>query len=274
MLGTILIVRIVTLLIALGLAAYFDQKTGYIYDWITLPLIAIGLIIDICTFYWLDVLSILLVALVIYVVGYIAYYYGKIGGGDIKLFIGIHLTLPYLNGQLFILWVAIASSLLSVLCVSISYIVKLHGKVKLTSNLLSKKKWKIMQSLFFFLFFLALCIFVVTVEQFPALIYLTLPPMFFGCVVLVFEDEIKQYIYLKRKQISKLEEGDVLATEFCTKEFLRDAGLEKKTVLEKEDIAVIKKLGYKSVPIYYYLPRFGIYVFFGVVLTLVYFLAF
>lgn len=274
MLSTILIVRIVTLLIALGLAAYFDQKTGYIYDWITLPLIAIGLIIDICTFYWLDVLSILLVALVIYVVGYIAYYYGKIGGGDIKLFIGIHLTLPYLNGQLFILWVAIASSLLSVLCVSISYIVKLHGKVKLTSNLLSKKKWKIMQSLFFFLFFLALCIFVVTVEQFPALIYLTLPPMFFGCVVLVFEDEIKQYIYLKRKQISKLEEGDVLATEFCTKEFLRDAGLEKKTVLEKEDIAVIKKLGYKSVPIYYYLPRFGIYVFFGVVLTLVYFLAF
>jgi len=270
MFDTIFIIRIIMLLLACGLAAYHDNKTGYIYDWITLPLIALGLIINIFTFYWLDVLSILLIALVIYIFGYIAYYYGKIGGGDIKLFIGIHMILPYLGGQLFILWTIIASSLLSVLFVSISYIIKLYDKIKITKKLFEKKKKKILFSLFFFLFFLFLCFYAVSKEGLPSLVYLTIPPMFFGCIVLILEDEIKEHIYLRRKPISKLEEGDVLAIEFCNKELLKETGIEKRAVLEKDDIELLKKLKYKSIPIYDYLPRFGIYILLGVIFILIY----
>jgi hypothetical protein len=212
----------------------------------------------------------LLIALVIYIFGYIAYYYGKIGGGDIKLFIGIHMILPYLIGQLFILWVIIASSLLSVLFVSVTYIIKLYGKIKITTDLIKKKKWKIVQSIFFFVFFLALCLYAVSIEGLPSLVYLTIPPMFFGCIVMILEDEIKEYIYLRRKPISKLEEGDVLAIEFCNKELLKETGLEKRAVLEKEDIDLLKKLKYKSIPIYDYLPRFGIYILLGVISVLIY----
>lgn len=270
MFDTIFIIRVIFLLLACGLAAYYDNKTGYIYDWITLPLIAIGLLINLFTFYWLDVLSILLIALVIYIFGYIAYYYGKIGGGDIKLFIGIHLILPYLGGQLFILWAIIASSLLSVLFVSVSYIIKLYGKIKITKEIIKKKKWKILQSILFFIFFLVLCFYAVSREGLPSLVYLTIPPMFFGCIVLILEDEIKEHIYLRRKPISKLEEGDVLAIEFCNKELLKETGLEKRAVLEKEDIDLLRKLKYKSIPIYDYLPRFGIYILLGVISILIY----
>ena len=209
MFDIIFTIRVLFLLLAVGLAAYTDNKTGYIYDWISIPLIIIGVIINLFTFYWLDVLSILLIALVIYIFGYVAYYYGKIGGGDIKLFIGIHLILPYLGGQLFILWVIIASSLLSVLFVSVTYIIKLYGKIKITKVLINKKKWKIIQAILFFVFFLVLCFYAVLHEHIPAYIYLTIPPMFFGCIVMVLEDEIKEYIYLRRKPIAKLEEGDV-----------------------------------------------------------------
>jgi Flp pilus assembly protein protease CpaA len=270
MFDTIFIIRVIALLLAVGLAAYYDNKTGYIFDWISLPLIVIGLIINLFTFYWLDVLSILLIALAIYVFGYIAYYYGKIGGGDIKLFLGIHMILPYLGGQLFILWAIIASSLLSVLFVSVTYIIKLYGKIKITKELLEKKKGKIIQSLLFFVLFLALCFYAVAKEGLPEYLYLTIPPMFFGCIVMVLEDEVKEFIYLRRKPISKLEEGDVLAIEFCNKDLLKETGLEKRAVLEIEDIEKIKKLGYKSIPIYDYLPRFGIYILLGVVSILIY----
>jgi hypothetical protein len=232
-------------------------------------LIGLGLILNIFTYYYIDVLEICLIALTIYIVGYIAYYFGKIGGGDIKLFIGIHMVLPYFYNQVFILWVIIAASLLSVLFVSISYIIKLYSKIKLTNKFLKEKTWKIIKSLGLFILFTAFLIFSVVYGGLPAYVYLTLPPMFFGSVVMIFEEEVKKYIYLRKKPIDKLEEGDVLASEFATKELLDKIGLGKRTVLEKEDIEKIKLLKLTTLPIYDYLPRFGIYILFGVISVLV-----
>ena len=141
---------------------------------------------------------------------------------------------------------------------------------KITKKLFNQKKWKIVQSILFFVFFLVLCFYAVLHEHLPSYIYLTIPPMFFGCIVMILEDEIKEYIYLRRKPISKLEEGDVLAIEFCNKELLKETGLEKRAVLEKEDIDLLKKLKYKSIPIYDYLPRFGIYILLGAISVLIY----
>lgn len=266
----IFFIRVFIVLVACAIAAYTDHKTGYIFDWLTFPLMGIGLLLNVFSFYWLDVLSILLIALVIYIFGYMAYYYGKIGGGDIKLFLGIHLVLPYLNGQVFILWVIMASSLLSVLFVSVSYIFKLYNKIKITKDLLLERKWKILFSLFFLIFFSFLCYYVVKQDSFPWFVYLTIPAIFFGSVVLIFEKEVKEHIYLRRKPVLKLEEGDVLALEFCNKDFLKETGLEKRAIIEKEDIVLLKELKYKSVPIYDYLPRFGIYILLGAALVLGY----
>lgn len=270
MLDTIFIIRIVLLLLACALAAYFDNKTGYIYDWISLPLIAIGLIINVFTFPLKTLIPIVLIALGIYLFGYFAYYFGKIGGGDIKLFIGIHMILPYLYGQLFIVWVVIISSLLSVMFVSISYAFKLYGKIKINKTFWKKKMSKIFKSGVLFLLFLGFVIFATSIGDLPKIVYITIPPLLFGSVVIIFEDEIKKYIYLRQKPVSKLEEGDVLASEFATKEFLKKIGLEKRTVLEKEDIKRIKLLKLKTLPIFDNLPRFGIYILLGAIFVLIY----
>ncbi len=267
---TIFVIRILLILIAVGLAAYYDQKTGYIYDWISLPLIGLGLIINVFTYYFVDVLEICVIALIIYVFGYIAYYYGKIGGGDIKLFIGIHMMLPFFYGQLFIIWAIIASSLLSVLFVSISYIIRLYDKIKLTNKFWKSKRWLIAKSLGLFLIFAAFVVVAVVVGNMPQIIYITIPPMFFGSFIMIFEDEIKKYIYLRKKPTAKLEEGDVFASEFATKELKAKLELGKRTVLEKEDIDRIKKLKISAIPIFDYLPRFGIYILLGVACVLLF----
>ncbi len=270
MFETIFVIRIILLLVAVALAAYTDYKTGYIYDWISLPLIAIGLIINIFTYPFKTLIPIILIAVGIYLFGYFAYYFGKIGGGDIKLFIGIHLILPYLNNQLFIFWVIIVSSLLSVMFVSISYAIKLNKKIKINKRLLKKKKSKIFKSMILFLVFLVFVIFATSTGDMPTIVYITIPPMFFGSIIIIFEDEIKRHIYLKQKPISKLEEGDVFASEFAKKELITKLKLGKRTVLEKEDILRAKSLKLKALPIFDNLPRFGIYILFGVLCVLIF----
>ena len=179
------------------------------------------------------------------------------------MFIGIHMILPYLNNQLIIFWVIIASSLLSVMFVSISYAFKLNKKIKINKVLLKKKKSKIFKSAFLFLLFLAFVIFATNTSDMPKIVYITIPPMFFGSIIIIFEDEIKKHIYLKQKPIAKLEEGDVFASEFATKELITKLKLGKRTVLEKEDIKRAKLLRLKALPIFDNLPRFGIYILLG-----------
>jgi Flp pilus assembly protein protease CpaA len=270
MFETIFVIRIILLLLAVALAAYFDYKTGYIYDWISYPLIAIGLILNIFTYSWKSLIPIVLISAGIYLFGYFAYYFGKIGGGDIKLFIGIHMILPYLNNQLLIFWVIILSSLLSVMFVSISYAFKLNKKIKINKVLLKKKKSKIFKSAILFFVFLAFVIFATSTGDMPKIIYITIPPMFFGSIIIIFEDEVKKYIYLKQKPVAKLEEGDVFASEFATKELITKLKLGKRTVLEKEDIKRAKLLRLKALPIFDNLPRFGVYILLGVLCVLIF----
>lgn len=270
MFETIFIIRIILLLVAVALAAYFDYKTGYIYDWISLPLIAIGLILNIFTYSWKSLIPIVLIAVGIYLFGYLAYYFGKIGGGDIKLFIGIHMILPYLNNQLLIFLVIIASSLLSVMFVSISYAFKLNKKIKINKMLLKKKKSKIFKSALLFFVFLVFVIFATSTGDMPKIVYITIPPMFFGSIIIIFEDEIKKHIYLKQKPVAKLDEGDVFASEFATKELITKLKLGKRTVLEKEDIKRAKLLRLKVLPIFDNLPRFGVYILLGVLCVLIF----
>lgn len=270
MFETIFIIRIIILLLAVALAAYFDYKTGYIYDWISLPLIAIGLILNIFTYSWKNLIPIVLIALGIYLFGYFAYYFGKIGGGDIKLFIGIHLILPHLNNQLLIFWVIIASSLLSVTFVSISYMFKLYPKIKINKSFWKRKKLNILKYSILFLLFLAFVIFATSTGDMPKIVYITIPPMFLGSTIVIFEDEIKKYIYLRQKPVAKLDEGDVFASEFATKELITKLKLGKRTVLEKEDIKRAKLLRLKALPIFDNLPRFGIYILLGVLCVLIF----
>lgn len=283
MIDLLLIIKIIILLIATGISAYTDHKTGYIYNWISFPLIIIGFLFlifesfinlssSILGLYYF--LKVIIITLIIYGVGYLFYYFGKLGGGDVKLFVGINLLLPYINGQLFILWILIISSFLSVFIVSIKYLFILFKKLGFKKILLIFKE-RYLKVIFYILIFICFIYFIntsINILKLSKLYFLILIPLFLGIFSVILEKEIKKYIYLVNKPLKKIEEGDVLCFDSLSKEIIKKLNMNNRQVIEEKDLLIIKRLDVKSLPIYDNLPRFGPYIFFGVITTLIIFL--
>ena len=70
--------------------------------------------------------------------------------------------------------------------------------------LIEKKNSKIFKSVFLCLVFLLFVIFATNTGDMSTIVHITIPPMFFGSIIIIFEDEIKRHIYLKQKPISEL----------------------------------------------------------------------
>jgi Flp pilus assembly protein protease CpaA len=260
--------RIIILLVFTSIAAYTDYKTGYIYEWNSYSLIILGLILNFIVFPFSTNLNIIFIALFIFLFGYIVYYFGKIGGGDIKLFIGIHLILPYYYNQLFILFVLISSSLLCVIIVSIRYLITIFKKIKLNKNLFLKKRKEILKSFLLLIFFIFLLHYSILTSDLPNMLYLAIIPIFLGLITTIFEEEIREYIYLVNKDIKDLEIGDVLAIDKLSKTKLNKLNIGNRQVLEEKDIKRFKKMKLKKLPIYYNLPKFAPYILLGVIFSL------
>ena len=277
----LIFIKIFLVIVACSIAAYTDHKTGYIYNWITFPLIIIGFLFLLFesfifpVFGYIYFLKVLLYTGIIYGVGYLFYYFGKLGGGDVKLFLGINLSLPYLNGQIFILWLLILSSLSSVLIVSIKYMYILFKKLKFKKilNILKERISKVILYLLMLIFFTYFLYYSITVLEQSIFYLFLIVPIFFGFFSVIFDKEIKNYIYLKNKFINKIEDGDVLCVEKVSKEVREKLNLKGREVLEEKDLETIKKLNLKSLPIYDNLPRFGPYILIGCILS-IYFLMF
>ncbi len=276
----ILILKIILVILAAGVAAYTDYRTGLIQNWLTYPLIIIGLLLVIyesflaSTFFGINYFfNVLLIGFIIFGVGFFLYRTGKLGGGDIKLFLGIHLVIPYYLGQIVILWLLIAASLLSVLFVSVYYLYLLKKKLKLKNmfKIMLKRKLLVLKSIFMFIIFFAFIFIFVSRFQVSGLYFLILIPLLFGLKLMIFEEEVRKYIYLKQKSISKLEDGDVLALDFIKKDLLIKLKLVGNNILEEEDIKRLKKIkGLKVLPIYDSLPRFGPFIFLGLLIIILF----
>jgi len=276
----ILIIKIVLVLLACGIAAYTDYKTGLIQNWLTYPLMIIGLLLLGYESFLSSIpfginyfFNVLLIAILIFGIGFFLYKAGKLGGGDIKLFLGIHLVIPYYLGQVMILWLLIVSSLLSVLFVSVYYLYLLKKKLKLRNmfKIMLKRKFLVLKSILMFLIFFVFLLVFVLKFQVSNLYFLVLIPLLLGLKLMIFEEEVRKYIYLKQKPISKLEDGDVLALDFIKKNLLIELKLTKKNILEEEDIKRLKKIkGLKTLPIFDSLPRFGPFIFFGILIIILF----
>jgi Flp pilus assembly protein protease CpaA len=266
----LLIIRIIILLLAIAFAAYTDYKSGYIYNWLNYSLAIIGLIFNIFTYSFISNLNIIFGCVAIFVVGYIIYYFGKIGGGDIKLFIAINLMLPYYYNQPFVLFVLLFSCLFSVVIVSLIYTFKLFSKIRFTTKFLKQKISSIIKSILIFVFFCLFMHYSIKLGSLPIYFYYSLIPIFLGLFIMIFQDEIKKYIYLQKLPLEKIEDGDVIATEHISKTLLEKLKLGKRQVIEEEDLKRFKKLKIKSLPIYYNLPKFGPYILLGTIFTLIF----
>lgn len=246
--------------VAGAIGAYTDIKTGYIYDWITYPLIAIGIILTILTQQWIG----LLFAALIYGLGWVAYRSGKMGGGDIKLLAGVALVQPTFEGMVFPLAVLLIGALSACMVFCVYYVGGfLLSKPKIHWNTPRKKGAGILLAAFILLF-------LYMNTQLPSggmTLILLEAAMILGLIFYAFEEEVKKHAFLKRIPLSELEEDEVLAIEHLTKEEKEKWGTTIPDLISREDIPALKHKGLSTIPVYRNLPKFAPFLLIGILAT-------
>lgn len=261
------IIRIAAVLLGTGAAAWQDHKTSFIDDRIVYAMIGLGLILDVLTFDQNFILYSVAIAAGIFAFGYLLYRTGQLGGGDVLLFAGIQLLLPYYPQAAaslgfapqpylfipFLLSVLAASSFYALLGTAVQFGLQL-AKKKLKPDLLSAAAAAVL---------LAAMLYVANVAGGGLLVNaLFLSMMIPGAFLLVFKKQITEELIVRKIRISQIEDEDVLATEQMPAKILEKYGLGR--VLTKKEVEKLKKIEKHEkihlFPVYKNLPRFGPYI--------------
>jgi Flp pilus assembly protein protease CpaA len=270
------LLRVAIALGATGLAAWQDHKTSFIDDKITLGMIAAGILLDVLTLDLSFMIWVAAIALVIAAVGYFAYKTGQFGGGDVLLLLGLHLLLPVYPFALaspflpslyvffqppFVFSVFLASSFLAVF--GSAWL--LYAPSLWTQKQLRKKlSLVVIAAIIAFLAPLFLLPFTLTQELF--FLFLGVSAVF----LVVFKKEIMDCVVVQRIKISQIEDEDILAVDKMPEKLVKKYALEK--VLTKSEVDKLRKIEktgkMRAFPVCKVLPRFGPYVFFGLLLCL------
>ena len=247
-------------LIASIIAAYTDIKTGYIYDWITYPLIGVGIVHSLLTQQWLG----FLLGGIIYGMGWLAYRSGKIGGGDIKLLAGMALVQPTYEGMVFPLAVLLIGALSACIGFGIYYT---------GAFLLSRKKmeWNTPRKKIAAILAIGLVLVTgythATLPEAGIMFILLELALGLGLAFYAFEEEIKTHSFLRRIALDELEDDEVLAREHFTQEEIKKWGEKIPGLVSREDIPHLKQKGFHTLPVYRNLPKFAPFLLVGIIIT-------
>ncbi|MFA4907939.1 MAG: A24 family peptidase [archaeon] len=258
----LLLLREAIVILATGLGAYADHRTGLIYDWITLPLIAIGILLNA---FESERIAFYAVGIVVFLAGYALYYAGKLGGGDVKLFTGIALALPFLGGYPFIITALFVAAFASIICLSVWFVSKY-----VKAGIDWKKNRNGIRNALILGIGLAVYLGIVWFYDAASIALITFLAIIFafGLPFMAFEAGIKEKFFLKRVSIGKLEEDEIIATEYLPEKAREKLGLKWKGVLGEKEKEELKKMKLRAVEVYRELPRFGPFAFIGVIVAI------
>ncbi len=257
----LLILRQAILLAGCSAAAYTDAKTGLIFDWITYPMMALGIVMNLLEWN----LAGLALGAGVFALGYAIYYMGKIGGGDVKLFAGIGFLMPFYQGQVFLMQSLFASSILAVAFYAAYYLSKYFRKgVGVKENKAGIKKASLLALAIGA--YLAVSAFYAVISQATAL-FLAIP-LGLAVLFIAFEKGIRREFFLKQVELEKLEEDEVIASEFLSQGLKEKLGLKLKGVFGEKEVAKLKTLGVKKVPVFRGMPPFAPFVLLGCIAAL------
>lgn len=247
------------------IAAYTDEKKGLIFDWNTYPMILIGALLNVFEQNFEGFVA----AGIVFAIGYVLYFTGRIGGGDVKLFTALAILLPALNGFPFVVNVLVFSGLFGLVFVSAKYSTKYVRKVGGIKKAFSENRPQATKALALGIALLFYFYFIYS-SGLVQLHYVLLigTAMLFGLFFLAFEKGIKEKIFLKKVPIEKLEEEEILATDFLDKKTREKLSLGSKSVIDRELEKKLKEAGIKEVPVYRSLPKFAVFILLGVLVTL------
>jgi len=263
----LLLIKQVLALIGTGISAVTDWKTGYIYDKITYPLILLGILLTLATLNLNFIVNSLIFAGIVFGLGYILYYLGQVGGGDVKLFTALTLLLPYtvepkLPAFFMVFLVAtLINVMLTITLQGTKYLLfeknKEIGLNKITLGLALAVLSTLYINIIFNLEILT-----------PFGLSLVILPLVGAIFFSVFGEDMTNKTFNGKISIGKLEDGDVLAPQKITKEIKMVLGPKK--VLDTSAIKKLKKQGIEKVWIYAYAPPFGPSIFIATLITVIY----
>ncbi len=245
----------IILVFATALGAMTDTKTGYIYDWITLPMISLGFILSIMLQQWNNIIlgGILFVGL------FIIYKFGKIGGGDVKLFVGISLLNPT-NDYLFVVSIMFFAAMSAMMFYSIFYLIKyLRKGINFEEN-----KKGIIKALIFGLIIVGYFYFLVIKELInPISAEIMVVPILFGLIMVALQDGIKKNFFETKINLNQIEEDEVLAEGRNSLEVVKL--LKGKSLIGETEKKLLEKNAIKSIYVLRGLPPFGPFILVGVI---------
>ena len=293
------IIRILIALGGTGLAAVQDYKTSFIDDKIVFSMIGAGAILTLATLDETLITYTFGIAAAIFVFGFLMYRRGQLGMGDVLLFVGLQLLLPFQpaitanllptgtqvfsiaafegmvspNSPLFVsfnivkhftlfITVFMLSSYFAAVGTTISYAWKLRGK-KLRPNklYLGVSSALGLAMLFFLVGTFGLTLFTLL------FIFLLVGMVFF----VSFKDQLMREVIVRKLSIKEFEDEDVLYLEGMSQRLVKKYGLQR--VLTKKEVAKLRKLQkaerVSKFPVLKDLPRFGPYILAGLIATLV-----
>lgn len=259
------LIRIIIALIGTMLGAYTDYKTGLIFDKITIPMIAIGIILNL--FEGQKAILYFSIAGIVFGIGYLLYYFGKIGGGDVKLFAGIALLLPEFGKEIFVFNAIIFASIASIIILSIYYIYK-YAKTGIDWK---ENKNGTRKAVLLGIMLIAYFSIMASFQAIPSQFYFTLIPLLvFGLPFIALENGIRKKFFVKKILIGKAEEEEILAVEYLNEKQKKEIqnAIGKRIVLEKKELEKLKKAKIKQLLVYRALPKFGPFILIGIILAL------
>ncbi|MEI7960887.1 MAG: A24 family peptidase [archaeon] len=248
------------LLIGTATGAVTDAKTGYIYDWITYPMIALGAILAITQQQWIN----LELGVVVFGLLYLAYKFGKLGGGDVKLFTAIALLNPTNNPMYFftIMFFAAISATIFYSVYYTSKYLRSGGEIKENKNGIIKA---IVLGAVIVIYFTLLSTYqMISVES--AILLAT--PLMFGIMFIAFQEGIRKKFFEAKITIGKLEEDEVIAEGRNNNKIMKIMG-NKQLIGEKEK-TLLKKAGVKAIYVLRKLPPFAPFILVGVIGAIAY----
>lgn len=283
----LLLLRKAMVLIGTAIATYTDLKDGMVYDKLTYPMILIGLVLNAYEFLLQKVDYVpFLMAAVVFGIGYLFYYTGKVGGGDVKLFVALTLLLPFVGNRTTVVGVEYSGiNLVSVYAggypfvLAMAFVAAVVSVFVLTGYyggryVISGVDWKenhegIFWALGIGVLSLAYFYFVIKLGIFSGLLTAIVAVAVFCALIFVaFSKGIKRKFFMKKVKLDKLEEDDLIAYEFLDEKTRQKLGFKMKGVIDKSFKEELKKLKLKEVPVFRNAPKFAPFVLIGEIIVL------
>ena len=252
------LIQQIALVVGTLIGAATDAKTGYIYDWITYPMVAVGAITSLVAWQTTN----LILGIAIFALLFVGYKLGKIGGGDVKIYTGIALLNPY-NDINFLLTAALFAAALAMLFYSAFYAIKYARKgIDWEENREGLLKAGVL-GLALALYFSAMAGYGV-MNSF--MLYALGVPFAFGLVFVALQKGIKRNFFEKRIALGGIEEDEIIAAGRNSEKVLM--ALKRKQLIGKKEVALLKRRGVKFIYVLRDLPKFGPFIFLGVLFAL------